>query len=299
MLSILIPVFNFDVVPLVNNLVYQIDTMESTAEILVFDDGSSQEFKKLNRALESISLVKYMELPSNLGRSAIRNKLAEEARYEYLLFLDCDVMPESDVFLKAYLDNLTRASLLCGGLSYSPEAPEDESLFLHWFYGRNREVRSAAERQKAPYRMFLSSNFLIKKSVFQSVKFDEDFTGYGHEDTVFGIECLKQQVGIFHLENPVIHLGLDPFEIFMEKRIHAVRGLDKLKARIKEKRILEKHIRILAMEKRIKKIRLEGIVRRILSMAEPFFLRNLQGPSPNLNYFDLLRLKYLLRFGLG
>ena len=101
MLSILIPVYNFNVTRLVQTLAEQCAATGEAYEIICFDDGSTPEFKAQNQPIQDIKHIDYQELPKNLGRSAIRNALGQAAQYPYLLFMDCD----SEVVSKDYINN--------------------------------------------------------------------------------------------------------------------------------------------------------------------------------------------------
>ncbi|MEJ7665840.1 MAG: hypothetical protein WKG07_43150 [Hymenobacter sp.] len=59
------------------------------------------------------------------------------------------------------------------------------------------------------------------------VKFplDERLSGYGHEDTRFGLELARAGVVVRHLDNPVLHDGLEPAAGFLDKSHQAVRNL--------------------------------------------------------------------------
>ena len=98
-LSICIPVYNQDVTSLVHELHRQASRSSCAFEILLMEDGSTS-FLEENSTLGSLESVRYVRLPQNVGRSAIRNRLADEARYEYLIFMDCDVFPQDDSFLE-------------------------------------------------------------------------------------------------------------------------------------------------------------------------------------------------------
>ena len=91
MLSILIPIYNFAVKELVNELSSQAQDLNIAFEILCVDDTSKATYIKLNDGLEKIKGVNYQLNKKNIGRSAIRNLLTDKAQYDYLLFLDCDV----------------------------------------------------------------------------------------------------------------------------------------------------------------------------------------------------------------
>jgi glycosyltransferase involved in cell wall biosynthesis len=89
-LSVLIPVYNFNIAPLVVELAQQCAGTGLPWEILCIDDGSSLVFREQNRTLQGRAGIRYEELPDNIGRAAIRNLLAEKAVFPYLLFMDCD-----------------------------------------------------------------------------------------------------------------------------------------------------------------------------------------------------------------
>ena len=90
MLSICIPVYNVVVIELVNELYHQSLTIKEKVEIIVIDDKSMDEIRLRNSSISTIST--YIELPQNIGRSRIRNHFLNYTNYDYLLFLDCDVI---------------------------------------------------------------------------------------------------------------------------------------------------------------------------------------------------------------
>lgn len=229
MISILIPVYEYDVRPLVYNLHAQCESLGILFEIICIDDASSQIVQKNLLEIQNLKGLKIELLTQNIGRSCIRNKLVEYANFPHLLFLDADGMPEDQHFINRYLSNISKADIICGGRSYSSEPPMDKDLFLHWYYGSKREVLTAEIRQKAGWNGFQTNNFLINKEVFQKVKFEESIKTYGHEDTLFGLECQKSGFEIFHIDNPAIHLGLESKEIFILKMKTAILNLILLK----------------------------------------------------------------------
>ena len=87
MLSILIPTYNYDVTRLVTELHRQALNTYVDFEILVMEDGSTQ-FLEENKAISNLQFCHYTALSHNIGRSAIRNRLADEARYGHLLFIE-------------------------------------------------------------------------------------------------------------------------------------------------------------------------------------------------------------------
>ena len=98
MISICIPVYNYNVLPLVEALSAIRDKQSLDVEIIVADDGSDQETRKQNEAISDWKGVFYFEKEENVGRSAIRNFLASKSTKEYILFIDADsILIEDDI----------------------------------------------------------------------------------------------------------------------------------------------------------------------------------------------------------
>ena len=224
MLSILIPVYCFDLRPLVQQLWQQAQALPHPWEIRLLDDGSPTVWQVKNRALDELTGVVYEECAHNMGRAKIRNKLAASARYEYLLFMDCDSAAPDDQFLARYCAALEPNTVLCGGRTYLP-ASDAPAHHLHWWYGSQREVRTAAERQQHPYEGFMTNNYVVPKHIAQDIPFEAKLQQYGHEDTLFGLELKRHQIKIQHLDNPLLHIGLEETEAWLKKQQQAIHNL--------------------------------------------------------------------------
>jgi len=227
MLSILIPVYAYDVGALVQTLHQQASKLPQSWEIRLLDDASPQHWQVKNRHLAQLPGVHYQELPENVGRAKIRNLLCQQARYDYLLFLDSDSGVDQPDFLSNYLAQLAPNRVLCGGRSYLPQPPE-APFHLHWWYGTQREVRPANVRRQHPYAGFMTNNFVVPKEVMLHIPFDETVTTYGHEDTLFGFQLQAAGIDILHLDNPVLHIGLDEADRWLEKQRIAIQNLYRL-----------------------------------------------------------------------
>ena len=102
MISICIPIYNFNVVDLIITINNQGEKSKKPYEVICIDDGSNKETLKLNAEIDSHKAVKYLILKKNIGRSKIRNLFLENANYENLLFIDCDCSIQSENFLEKY-----------------------------------------------------------------------------------------------------------------------------------------------------------------------------------------------------
>jgi glycosyltransferase involved in cell wall biosynthesis len=293
MLSVLIPVYNFDVRNLVRSLCKQAAKLNIPFEVIVIDDASTDEFKILNRQVACADEVKYLEEKRNLGRSKIRNKLADLARYENLLYLDCDSKVEHNDFLKRYIAYLDNGSVVYGGRKYTRNDPEDGRYRLHWLHGIRREQIPVEIRSSEPNKSFMTNNFIIPKSTFNKVRFNETIKGYGHEDTLFGYELMKCNITIIHIDNPVVHLGLESNEEFLRKTREGIKNLKRIMSINGNEKKLVKDITLLSYYKKIKSLGLDSVLRYIYTKNEHRLRKNLLSSKPNLFLFDLYKLGFL------
>ncbi len=290
MLSILIPIYNYDVRQLVADLHGQCLAAGKDFEFVCFDDGSLDHFKEENREIAGFEHVNYRELPQNLGRSAIRNVLGKAASMPYLLFMDCDNRVVSPDFIQKHLAQIQPGAVVYGGSSYSPAPPAESSFYLHWYYGANREQLELEQRKNKPYHSFKTNNFIVPKDIFLSIGFDESLRQYGHEDTLFGIELAKHGIPIFHIDNPLEHIGLEPVDVFLKK---TKQGLENLAILWKAGKPVE--TKLLAMYQPLHRLGFGGLLAWLFSKTEDRLLKNLKSPRPSLRLFDLYKLGYFAR----
>jgi glycosyltransferase involved in cell wall biosynthesis len=284
-LSILIPVYNFEICQLVDDLHAQAVETSIDFEILCFDDGSSSHFKNINKQVGDLAQVTYHELPENLGRSKIRNELAKAARYEYLLFMDCDAKVVRRDYIQNYIQHFQPGTLLYGGRVYDPKPPADPSLRFHWHYGIHREQVDYKTRQQRPYHAFQTNNFLVSREVFLAIQFDESLKQYGHEDTLFGFELKNRKIPLLHIDNPLEHIGLEKVDVFLDKTQKGIINLLKIH---KEYPFIE--TRLLTAYQFCKRIGLKFPLRWIYHFLKPFIKRKLRAEQPDLRWFDFYKL---------
>lgn len=293
MLSVLIPVYNFDIRELVKTLSNQASLLNIPFEIIVIDDASDLKFREINQVIASDAGVAYSEEPVNIGRSKIRNKLAARAKFKYLLFLDCDSAVASDQFVANYINNINKAPVIYGGTIYNTGDDLEPQYMLHWLHGIKREQSKAIERNEQPNRSFKTNNFFIEKDILNKVFFNEKIKGYGHEDTLFGYELDKENVTIYHIDNPVVHLGLETSEVFLKKTREGIENLQRIMIVNGNEKRLIKDVTLLSYYKRLKKFRMAAFFRYFFYRMEFRLRKNLLSKRPRLFYFDLYKLGYL------
>lgn len=278
MLSILIPVYNYDITKLVNEIHKQATEAKIEFEIIAYDDGSKSIKNSVNNKLNELKFCSFKELHKNVGRSAIRNLLANNSSYENLLFLDSDVFPKNRSFIKNYLDNVN-SKVIYGGLTHT-KIPPKKSQKLRWYYTKKRESKTGPH----------SSNFLIKKSIFNSNCFDESLINYGYEDLLFFDALANKNIPINYIENPVIHNDNDTANDFIYKNKSAIKNLIYL---IENKKISKNRLGVTKYYYSLNKMWLSNLVKHIFLLTKPLIKKNLNSSHPSMLLFDFYRLGYL------
>ena len=258
-ISLLIPVFDYDIIALVHSMKDAMGKVPEFYEILIGDDGSSAEYRKKYRSLEEDN-VKVISSKKNIGRAAIRNRLALEAKGDFLIFIDADVMlpGTAEAYMLKWLPFLNNSRVICGGTLYHDSAPGDPDKLLRWKYGKWREQKSAVERNKHPHRGFSTFNVLFEKSVFSKIRFNEELKQYGHEDTLLGFQLKKAGIDILHIDNGLMHEGLESNREFLNKTKLGIENLSKLYDKVTDKKSFSETVLMLKI---YYKLRLLGLTR--------------------------------------
>ena len=287
-LSILIPVYNFNVTSLVRALSAQLEKTEKEGEIILWDDGSDKFVLTANQSLENIQSVLLYKNEKNEGRMLTRQRLSGLARYDYLLFLDCDSKIIKDDFLSAYFDLVKEdIKLASGGRVYTDTPPAECELMLHWKYGRKRESMQGKTG-------FQSNNFLIKKEIFKNLDSSLKLPGYGHEDSWWGIQFEQAGISCRYINNPVLHAVIEKADVYIEKSENALANLLLLEKNI-DKHMISRHVRIYRWYRKLKRTGLSGLYLFFEKIFHGYFRRNLLSCKPSLFFFDCYRLAALIR----
>ena len=172
-----------------------------------------------------------------LPLAAARNKAAETARGDKLIFLDVDCISDRNL-VSSFNYHLEREDALYSGSvrylnkdwqqNWTFESLKEQSSF-HRLQG---EAPAEKEKNFHPYELFWSLNFGIRKQTFERLQgFDERYTGYGGEDTDFSftaraykLPCYKIAALAYHQFHvsyapPLNHLTeiVDNAEVFYQK----------------------------------------------------------------------------------
>lgn len=223
MFTVCIPVYNSDPGRLVRALWEQAGQLPAGIEILVLNDASAASWQPAFDAIATEATV--VNLPANHGRAKIRNAFVQRAASPYLLYLDGDVQVPGDFLGRwyAWLQGHPEAAVCCGGKEAGLQPAGSGAL--RWKYAKKREALPAALRSLNPHQSFITGNFMIQKSCLQQHPFNENLTGYGHEDTLFGFSLMQNKIPVYHIDNPIIIGEYESAPEFISKTKEAIHNL--------------------------------------------------------------------------
>ena len=285
-LSILIPTYNDLCVKLVGDLRQQAEQTGIGYEILVGDDGSTDhEVVSENRQIDQWAHCRYLVQPQNTGRAAIRNRLAREARYDWLLFVDSDMTMVRPDYIGQYVaqDN---ADVVDGGVTIGGDA-EVLKQNLRYLYEKASEHEHTAEmRQKKPYQDFHTANFLIRRDLMLSHPFDERFRYYGYEDVLFGKQLRADHIAIKHIDNPMGFCTFESNPDFVSKTEEGLRTLYQFQSELRG------YSRLITLVEGIHIPLILSLIRLSHRLFSGLIRHNLCGRHPSLKLFKFYKLGY-------
>lgn len=289
-LSILIPTYNNRCIELVRRLscVAQA-TGNLKYEIIVADDGSDKaDIVKENETVAFIPNCRYIRNCVNKGRAFTRNFLAQSAKYEWLLFVDCEVEIPNDLYLSAYMEAAKSVDVVYGGVIIGGNA-ESLSGNLRYKYEKACEPHHcAANRNKHPYENFRTANFLIRRQTMLRLPFNESVKQYGYEDVMYGKCLCENNIRILHIDNGVEYVNYESNKRFLEKTEEAMHTLLLFKNEMKN------YSRLILAERRIAKWNVRRLFYLIYKARKKSWRKRLLSPHPSVFIFNLYKLGYYM-----
>lgn len=283
-LSVLIPAYERTCYKLVEDLHAQLEESGKDYEIIVLEDGGHDQVSHIaNLKINDLSHCRYERRTHNVGRAAIRNRLADEAKGNWLLFIDADAKMVRSDFIRRYLAAAAEGhQLVCGGITHTPTPPERDCL-LRWYYDRTFEL------QVGPVSPQLSCfNFMVERALFMKVRFNENITTYGWEDVLLGVGLREQGAEITTTDNPLLHDDADKSVRFMEKTRESLNTLH-----THEHQLL-RHTRLGNVVNKIRRWHMTAAVRGLFVALRPMMERQLLGRHPNMKVFAAYKLGYYM-----
>lgn len=293
MLSILLPSYNNKCYTLAQELQRQCEEYFASTkqekegyEVIVADDGSRDQVKVIhNLRINELPNCRYIRRHENVGRAAIRNFLASEAKGDMLLFMDSDVEIVRQDFIRAYMEAMKENAgidIIDGGVTVTgPSLPHN----LRYIYEKKSEPMHTAElRNKDCFQHFHTANIILRRHVMDKCRYDESLHRYGYEDILFGKRLAEAGFSVLHIDNPV---GLGTFEansIFLRKTRDAMLTLREKEADLRG------YSHLLDVKDRLESIHMLWAVRLFHRLSHSFMERQLCGKSPSLLLFNVWKL---------
>ena len=289
MISILIPTYNYDI----SNLLIEIHKQASKAnikfEIICFDDKSTKYTVENNTTIDSLTYAKIIISEDNVGRTDARQKLCNESIYNWLLFLDADVMPKDDFFFQNYAEQIkSENDAIYGGITYVKEKPKNEFI-LRWKYGRTCEDVPAKIRNLKPYQVITSGCFLIRKAIFIKINSKINTNRYGL-DNYFASLLKQNKVNVLHINNEVYHLGIENSITYLKKSEDCILTLLWL---LNNDKIRENNNKLLSVFSSFKKLKLNYLMSAMYKLFSTHMSKNLVGSNPNIYLLQFYKLSYI------
>lgn len=283
MLSILIPTHNFNVEKLVGELYSQANSCGIDFEIIIGDDFSS-EIVYDSSEFFSTNLVQLHRVETLVGRTEMRKQLSLKAKYNWMLYVDADMLPNEKKYIHNYLIEIKKnpdKKIFFGGYSYPKKYSNKDRLRFR--YGIKREFISALKREINPYRNIYSGNMLIHRETFKLINISLE-NSYGL-DLAFSGQLEFHKIPFKHIDNYTCHMGIDDNNAFLLKSKEAsitIRNLYDLEL-INSKQ--SKLVWAYALIKKLHLIKIVKIKGRLLSPLICWMLINFRVPLITLDFY--------------
>ena len=288
MLSVLIPVYNYPIFNLVQELYKQLLLENISFEILALDDGSNL-YENENKTITKFLNCSYFKNEKNYGRAKTINTLFKQAKGTHCLILEADAFPENNSYIKNYITYLNdNENIVFGGVKYKIEKPENNKL-LRWKYGHKREHKNLQQRQKDSYNFVFTWNLLVPKNLTDKYNFDESIITYGFEDFLLIKNLQKNKINILHIENYCVHNTEDTSYNYLIKSKTSIKNLKKL---VSEKKLSPNDSNFLKIVHYINKFKINIIIKPLFILTKSLLQKILCSKYTNLFIFDVYRMGY-------
>jgi glycosyltransferase involved in cell wall biosynthesis len=194
--SIVIPTYNRkDKLEFVLPRIANQDFPKDDFEIILSDSGSSDGTKEFveNLAIPNLRFI----TGENAGRSGARNRGIREAKGEYILFTDADIIAEPDLLAQHDLVHREKGECAVVGCEVQVNSLDE----FHQVSGKPEKFRTLHQpsRKRLSWLYFLTGNASVsRQKLLDAGMFDEQFQGYGHEDLELGYRLEKAGLPIFY-----------------------------------------------------------------------------------------------------
>ncbi|RAP34492.1 hypothetical protein DID77_00945 [Candidatus Marinamargulisbacteria bacterium SCGC AG-439-L15] len=180
---------------------FQDQSFSGTFEVIVVDssstDGTHDLFDSFNASFVFRPIIQ-----ENNGKAAARNRGVSEARSDYIIITDSDMIPDKHFVQTHYDAHQSSSTPSCfEGVTYNLKTlhwpPKKECIYAYI-------SRDYKDGKSLGWYYFLTGNISFPKSIFDSEGgFSEDFLNYGWEDLELGYRLSKKKVPLYYLKSAI------------------------------------------------------------------------------------------------
>jgi glycosyltransferase involved in cell wall biosynthesis len=217
-LSVVIPTYNrLETLERVIPALLASDLDPERYEIIVADSNSSDGTAEF-LARQARKRPSLRHLPGAYsGRAMARNAGIDASRGEVVLFTDSDILASPDLLSRHLERHRTRVPIAVVGTEIQVKSFEEYELLRE--HPEMRRPLHPPHRKRLSWLYFMTGNASVKRADLMRVgRFDESFTGYGHEDLELGYRLQSYGVQIVYEPRAVnYHWQYIPYEEQKEK----------------------------------------------------------------------------------
>ena len=158
-------------------------------EVIYVDDGSTDNSCDIFNKTTLNFRKKMFRLKENSGRVAARSKGVELAKYDWILFLNSNIVVNQDLIIE-YTKSMSNCDALVymGSLKYQSK----DSTFCNYLNHPRRGINNYKNHSLVDYTNVLFSNCLVRRSVFDSINFNINLRFYGGEELDWAFRMNKE-----------------------------------------------------------------------------------------------------------
>ncbi len=152
---------------------------QENIEVIYVDDGSNDKSCDIFNSTTLRYRKKLFKLKENSGRVVARSKGIELAEYDWILFLNSNIVVSQNLIIE-YINSISNCDALVyiGSLKYQSQ----DSTFCNYLNQPGRGINNYKNHSLVHYTNVLFSNCLVKRSLFDSINFNIKLRFYGGEE---------------------------------------------------------------------------------------------------------------------
>jgi len=202
-ISVVVPTYNrLETLEYVLPTLLAQDLAPSEFEVLICDSNSTDGTAEFLAGMrEKHDNLRHLPGPYS-GRAAARNAGIDAAQGEVVLFNDSDIFASPDLLSQHLRHHRAQRNVAVVGLEVQVKDFEDYADKRE--HPEKRGYLHKPTRRQLPWLYFLTGNASVRRADLIRVgRFDESFTGYGHEDLELGYRLERAGITILYEPNAI------------------------------------------------------------------------------------------------